>query len=189
MSSKKTPPPIQSLGLDDLCHGQVLVESIPFISSLFPRWQDTLLLTCLSAFGATLLLVTLSEIYTLISPGALYSSFLDSTAHAIRAILFATATSTLCRGRLLNKAWIQRLKPSVLFSTQMTTARAPSINSFLSIRLPRLLMPPMRVLSPLAYCFGVKPNQADMLRPFLNCLAFPGTPSRFPQSIPRYFKH
>jgi len=34
MSSKKTPPPIHTQGLEDLCPCQVLVESIPFNSSL-----------------------------------------------------------------------------------------------------------------------------------------------------------
>ena len=91
----------------------------------------------------------------------------------MRASLFATATTTLQGCLVLSNDFIQRLRASFFFSHQLTIALAPWIKSLRKVWLPRLLIPLMREISPLAYCFGVSPIHAAICRPFLNCFALP----------------
>ena len=145
---------------------QVLMTSIPFTSSLLTPQAGC-------SFKKSVDRIQIGELEAMLCfAGAQYCACLASTAQAIPANLFASATTTFAQGRV-NRVWIEILSRSVLFSTAVITDLAPSISNFRRVRLPRLLIPPILLFSPLEYCSGVSQIQTDILRPFLNCLASP----------------
>jgi hypothetical protein len=79
-----------------------------------------------------------------------------------RALMRFKNPCRLCTHKVLLTAVLlsQRLSLSVLGPHQFNTVRAPWINIFLKVRSPRLLIPSMRLFSPLACWRGVSPIQA-----------------------------
>lgn len=72
-------------------------------------------------------------------------SCLANTALAILARLFADTTTNFAQGLRFNNVRIHILSGSVVISTLVIPDLAPSIINFRSVRLPRLLIPSMRL--------------------------------------------
>ena len=126
---------------------QVLMTSIPFTSSLLTPQAGC-------SFKKSVDRVQIGELEAMLCfAGAQYCACLASTAQAIPANLFASATTTFAQGRRVNSVCIQILRGSVLFSTAVITDLAPSISNFHRVRLPRLLIPPILLFSPLEVRF------------------------------------
>jgi len=93
--------------------------------------------------------------------GRRYTSPRDIIAHAIRAILLASAKATSLRGLRCRRARNQ----SVIFwlpgfIAAWITEVAPVTSNTRKRSLPARLMPPIRCLPPVECSFGVKPAHA-----------------------------
>src|SRR5262249_22984494 len=86
-------------------------------------------------------------------------------AHAILAILLASAIAAILVGRRANNAVSQGrcLVPWIL--AWRMTASAPVVNRLRRWRSPCLLILPSLSLPPLECCFGTRPIQAEKSRP------------------------
>ena len=86
----------------------------------------------------------------------------------ILASLLARATTHFPLGILCFNCLIQRLSGVSFFSQKFVRIWLPCISNRRSAELPRLVICPRRLVSPLACCFGVNPIHAENCRPFLN---------------------
>src|SRR3954471_5145869 len=90
------------------------------------------------------------------------------TAQAMRAVLFANATATTKLGRRRRNP-ITHGSALVAFE-RSRLALAPLISSRRKYWLPRLDMPPSRVLPPVEFCRGTRPSHAANSRPLRNAI-------------------
>ena len=96
-----------------------------------------------------------------------------STAHAVRAFLFASATAAMFLPRRCSVANAQRLRRSVRCGAYRNEARAPCISSVRRCRSPRLLMPSSFARPPVECWRGTSPSHAASSRPLRNSVASP----------------
>src|SRR6266581_9537192 len=105
--------------------------------------------------------------------GGRYFSFLASTAHAMRANLFAKATPATLRW-VRDVSWASHaLRPEDCFALCCRTARAPCTKSLRKYEFPRLLIPSNFCLPPVVYSPGTIPSHAENPRTFLKAAPLP----------------
>jgi len=95
------------------------------------------------------------------------------SAHAVRAILFARATTTTSRcvradGSTIHSASAERFR-----SACETTDLAPCRNILRKYSLPHLLMPSSLVFPPVECCLGTSPSHAERSPPLRKVMPLP----------------
>jgi hypothetical protein len=117
--------------------------------------------------------------------GSLKRSPRTIMAHAIRAILLASATAaTLIGRRSMIRASQSRFVPCC--RAYRMTAIDPAMSNHRKYRLPCFEIPPRRSLPPVECCFGTRPIQAARLRPDENAFhRRPRQPAQWRRSGPR----